>query len=155
MRYHPVTIFKSSDAWPIILFFLLLIDGLLGLSGCSEESRETPANQVVSHDHASQGVQLPASVPPALKTGETKFNTFCAPCHGIEARGTNHGPPFVHKIYEPHHHSDFAFQRAAAQGVRAHHWHFGNMPPISGVTPEEVTEIIKYVRWLQRQAGIF
>ncbi|MFM7841547.1 MAG: cytochrome c, partial [Nitrospira sp.] len=68
---------------------------------------------------------------------------------------TQQGPPFVHKIYEPNHHGDAAFQRAAALGVRAHHWQFGNMPKISSVTPADVDEIIKYVRWLQRQAGIY
>jgi hypothetical protein len=29
------------------------------------------------------------------------------------------------------------------------------MPRVSTVAPAEVDEIIKYVRWLQRQAGIF
>jgi len=28
------------------------------------------------------------------------------------------------------------------------------MPKIDGVTPEDVDQIVKYVRWLQRQAGI-
>jgi hypothetical protein len=28
------------------------------------------------------------------------------------------------------------------------------MPKIDGVTPENVDQIVKYVRWLQRQAGI-
>jgi hypothetical protein len=28
------------------------------------------------------------------------------------------------------------------------------MPKIDGVKPEEVDQIVKYVRWLQRQAGI-
>jgi hypothetical protein len=48
-----------------------------------------------------------------------------------------------------------AFQRAAAQGVKAHHWKFGDMPKIEGVTADDVTQIIGYIRWLQRQAGIF
>jgi hypothetical protein len=28
------------------------------------------------------------------------------------------------------------------------------MPKIEGVKPEDVDHIVKYVRWLQRQAGI-
>ena len=28
------------------------------------------------------------------------------------------------------------------------------MPKVDGVTPEDVDQIVKYVRWLQRQAGI-
>jgi mono/diheme cytochrome c family protein len=90
-----------------------------------------------------------------LQVGESTFNANCAACHGKQAAGTDHGPPLVHKIYEPNHHGDPAFQRAAANGVKAHHWEFGNMPKIDGVTSEDVDQIVKYVRWLQKQAGIF
>jgi hypothetical protein len=47
-----------------------------------------------------------------------------------------------------------AFQRAVALGVPAHHWRFGNMPPIPGVDQPAVERVVAYVRWLQRQAGI-
>jgi len=100
------------------------------------------------------GREEAGAVPADYQAGESKFNANCARCHGERGRGTNQGPPLVHKIYEPNHHGDPAFQMAAANGVRAHHWQFGNMPKIDGVTPAEVTEITKYVRWLQRQAGI-
>jgi mono/diheme cytochrome c family protein len=93
-------------------------------------------------------------VPTEFQVGESTFNVNCAACHGKQAAGTDHGPPLVHKIYEPNHHGDQAFQRAAANGVQAHHWEFGNMPKVDGVTPEGVDQIVKYVRWLQRQAGI-
>lgn len=116
----------------------LLIAGLVA-AGCGE---------------ATAPVKIPDRVPAEYQRGEALFNTFCARCHGEHASGTQQGPPLVHKIYEPSHHGDAAFYRAAATGVRAHHWHFGNMPKIEGVTEEEVGEIIRYVRWLQRQAGI-
>jgi len=93
-------------------------------------------------------------VPAEFQVGETTFNTTCAACHGKQGVGTDHGPPLVHKVYEPNHHGDQAFQRAAANGVQAHHWQFGNMPKVEGVTPGDVDQIVKYVRWLQRQAGI-
>ena len=93
-------------------------------------------------------------VPTEFQIGETTFNANCAACHGKQAAGTDHGPPLVHKIYEPNHHGDPAFQRAASEGVKAHHWQFGNMPKIEAVTPGDVDQIVKYVRWLQRQAGI-
>ena len=96
-----------------------------------------------------------AAVPAEFKRGEAAFNANCARCHGERGVGTSQGPPFVHKIYEPNHHGDAAFQRAAMIGVRAHHWQFGDMPKIPTVTSSDVDEIIKYVRWLQRQAGIF
>ena len=93
-------------------------------------------------------------LPAELQAGETKFKANCAGCHGEQGIGTIQGPPLVHKIYEPNHHGDAAFQRAAANGVRAHHWNFGNMPKIESVTTQDVDQITKYVRWLQRQAGI-
>ena len=93
-------------------------------------------------------------VPTEFQTGEATFNANCSACHGKQAAGTDHGPPLVHKVYEPNHHGDEAFQRAAANGVKAHHWEFGNMPKIDAVKPDDVDQIVKYVRWLQRQAGI-
>lgn len=96
-----------------------------------------------------------ASAPAELRDGEQKFNVNCSTCHGGGGVGTSQGPPLVHKVYEPNHHGDAAFQRAAANGVKAHHWQFGDMPKINAVKPEDVDEIVKYVRWLQKQAGIF
>jgi mono/diheme cytochrome c family protein len=93
-------------------------------------------------------------VPAEFQVGEATFNANCSACHGKQAAGTDHGPPLVHKVYEPNHHGDQAFQRAAANGVNAHHWQFGNMPKIDAVKPDDVDQIVKYVRWLQRQAGI-
>ena len=94
------------------------------------------------------------AVPAEFQAGEAKFNTHCAACHGPQASGTQQGPPLVHKIYEPNHHGDAAFLRAAEFGVKAHHWEFGNMPKIEAVSAADVEQIIGYVRWLQRQAGI-
>ena len=96
-----------------------------------------------------------ASAPAELREGEQKFNANCSRCHGIGGVGTIQGPSFLHKVYEPNHHGDVAFQRAAANGVKAHHWQFGDMPKIDAVKPDDVDHIVKYVRWLQKQAGIF
>ncbi len=87
--------------------------------------------------------------------GETAFKTNCASCHGVNAAGKDgFGPPLVHRIYEPSHHGDMAFVLAVKQGVRAHHWKFGNMPPVAGVSDPEIQAIIAYVRALQRANGI-
>jgi mono/diheme cytochrome c family protein len=96
-----------------------------------------------------------ASAPVELRDGEQKFNANCARCHGIGGLGTTQGPPFIHKVYEPNHHGDAAFQRAVSIGVKAHHWQFGDMPKIDTVKPEDVEKIVTYVRWLQKQSGIF
>jgi mono/diheme cytochrome c family protein len=88
--------------------------------------------------------------------GERAFNAKCAVCHGASAAGREgKGPPLVHKIYEPNHHSDMAFVMAAKNGVRSHHWRFGNMPPVDGVTDADVKAITAYVRALQKENGVF
>ena len=86
--------------------------------------------------------------------GAALFERNCARCHGRAAAGGPGGPPLVHRTYEPGHHADAAFHLAVRQGVRAHHWSFGDMPAIPGVTEAEVDQIIAYVRALQVAAGI-
>lgn len=87
-------------------------------------------------------------------TGANLFTQACATCHGRDLRGTDQGPPFLDPIYAPGHHADQAFVLAAMAGARAHHWNFGNMPPIEGITQEQVLAIVGYVREQQRAAGI-
>ena len=110
--------------------------------------------------HMSGGPALAELQVPQLtavaERGRALFEANCAVCHGINAAGSDGaGPPLVHVIYEPSHHGDAAFQLAVAQGVRAHHWRFGDMPPVAGVTPDDVDKITAYVRELQRANGIF
>lgn len=100
-------------------------------------------------------VTVPAQFSEAATLGKTGFDAVCAACHGTNGAGKlGFGPPLVHKIYEPSHHGDMAFYVAVQQGVRAHHWPFGNMPPQEGLTKADVTNIISYVRELQRANGI-
>jgi len=90
-----------------------------------------------------------------LVVGREAFNANCASCHGANAAGQDGvAPPLVHKIYEPNHHGDMAFRLAAKNGVRQHHWPFGNMPPVANVTDRNLDSIIGYVRALQRANGI-
>lgn len=100
-------------------------------------------------------VTQPATLSPQATMGKTAFDAVCAACHGDSGAGRNGmGPPLIHKIYEPSHHGDESFQRAVAQGVRAHHWTFGNMPAVEGLTRSDVGAIVAYVRALQRANGI-
>jgi mono/diheme cytochrome c family protein len=87
--------------------------------------------------------------------GQIAFEQNCASCHGENgAGGTGNGPPLIHPIYEPGHHTDGAFLRAATAGVQSHHWRFGDMPAVEGVTEEMVVLIVSYIRELQRANGI-
>jgi mono/diheme cytochrome c family protein len=91
---------------------------------------------------------------PEQEDGRALFEANCAECHGENAVGSDQGPPLVHRIYKPSHHSDMAFVLAAKQGVRSHHWRFGNMPAVGDVSDEEVLQITAYVRAVQRANGI-
>lgn len=86
--------------------------------------------------------------------GSGIFAAKCATCHGINASGGQGGPPLIHKIYEPDHHADGAFVMAVRRGVRQHHWSFGSMPQVDGVTDDDLRAIIAYVRAPQAENGI-
>ncbi|WP_420402408.1 c-type cytochrome [Nisaea sp.] len=86
--------------------------------------------------------------------GKIAYEKFCAGCHGLNGVGTDKGPPFLHRVYAPGHHSDESFYLAALRGARAHHWRFGDMKPVEGVTEKQIEMIVKYVRALQRANGI-
>lgn len=100
-------------------------------------------------------VKIPQSLSANALLGKTAFEAKCAACHGLNGVGQSEvAPPLVHKIYEPSHHGDEAFQRAVSVGVRQHHWPFGNMPPVDGLTRGDVVMIVAYIRELQRANGI-
>lgn len=88
-----------------------------------------------------------------LAAGEELFQTNCAQCHGADVRGTDRGPSFLSSVYNPNHHADESFRRAVELGVAQHHWPFGNMPPVAGLSDDEVDSIIAFVREQQRVLG--
>ena len=59
------------------------------------------------------------------------------------------------RVYHPGHHPDFSIRNAVSQGVRQHHWTFGDMAPVAGVSSDDVEKIICYVREMQRAKGLF
>ncbi len=100
-------------------------------------------------------VALPPTLSQTAQIGQKAFNAACAECHGTNAAGRmGNGPPLIHKVYEPSHHSDMAFHLAVQNGVRAHHWKFGNMPAQEGLTRGDLDAIVAYVREVQQANGI-
>lgn len=105
----------------------------------------------------AQGWQIPKPSPglmPNPAVGKVLYEKNCASCHGIALNGSDKGPPLLHRIYEPSHHADIAFQLAVKNGVRAHHWQFGDMAPVPQITPDDVAHITAHVRVEQRKVGI-
>ena len=135
-------LFISSMNMKWLGFFLMIGLMISVLSGCKAE--EEKFKNLVALE-----------VPSEYEKGEDLFNKNCAKCHGEKGLGSKQGPPFIDKVYEPNHHGDLSFLLAVKNGVRAHHWRFGDMPKILGVAENEVKEIVEYVRWLQRQAEVY
>lgn len=146
----------------------LLAIGLLGLAAfgaafliwpqfSTDQLKETSASEEQPHneDLALVDIVLPDNLSDEALIGKRGFEANCAACHGVNAVGQDGvAPPLVHIIYEPSHHGDESFQRAVAMGVRGHHWPFGNMPAIEGLTRADVAMITTYIRELQQANGI-
>ena len=86
--------------------------------------------------------------------GAELFRQNCSKCHGRAGSGSSNGPPLIHETYNSSHHADLAFHLAVKNGVRRHHWQFGDMPAQPHVSPEATGHIVAYVRSVQRRAGI-
>jgi mono/diheme cytochrome c family protein len=94
-------------------------------------------------------------VPFHLAKGQLLYQEYCSSCHGLQLNGSDKGPPLIHPFYKPSHHNDSSFYRAALNGVKQHHWNFGDMPPVAGITPEKMDRILPYLRFYQRQKELF
>lgn len=134
----------------------VLIAGAVGYAMWPVTPQPVSTGATISmEDGVLANVLLPETLSQNAQIGKQGFQAKCAACHGANAAGQDGvAPPLIHIIYEPSHHGDESFHRAATSGVRAHHWRFGNMPPVEGVTRGEVTLIVAYIRELQRANGI-
>ena len=108
---------------------------------------------IVSGCTAAPETTIPVQDTDLVASGEQLYTANCAECHGADLSGTDKGPPHLSEVYEPSHHGDGAFLLAVQAGVRAHHWPFGDMPPIKGLSPEDVEAIVAFVREQQRIQG--
>lgn len=150
---------KTKVAYGFGLLVIVVIAGYLILPkdqpGAQRHSMAPPDTAAIAQGDPIVTVAIPVELSPEAQMGKRGFDSKCAQCHGDNAAGQNGvAPPLVHKIYEPGHHSDTAFVLAAKNGVRSHHWNFGSMPPVKGLTDADVNYIARYVRELQVENGI-
>ena len=140
----------------IIAVTSILVAGGIGYALWPTTLQTTQSDAYISLEN---GVLAVALVPETLsqndQIGELGFEAKGAVFQGVNAAGQDGvAPPLVPIIYEPSQHGDERFQRAVAMGVRGHHWPFGDMPPVGGVTRADVTMITVYIRELQLANGI-
>jgi mono/diheme cytochrome c family protein len=111
---------------------------LAALAACGDTSEQSASEAAAGAD-AGPGTEL--------------YAANCASCHGVDLRGTDQGPSHLSIVYEPSHHGDDSFRSAVAQGARAHHWNFGDMPAVPGLDDDEVDAIIAFIRAEQEREG--
>jgi cytochrome c2 len=107
---------------------------------------------VIAH---SSAVANEVEIPFELAKGQILFEKYCSGCHGLQLDGTDQGPPLIHPYYKPSHHGDKSFYRAALQGVRQHHWNFGDMKPVEGMTRGKMDRVVPFVRYYQQQKKLY
>jgi mono/diheme cytochrome c family protein len=151
----------NNSAWGLIAFFVIG-GGFVIWNAVQPDDGPRPTGGMTTEDTSNiedgeplAEVTLPASFSADAKIGKRVFEAKCMQCHGQNAAGQNGvAPPLVNNIYRPAHHGDIAFVLAAKNGVRAHHWKFGNMPRIEGLTDADVGYVARYIRELQQENGI-
>jgi cytochrome c2 len=94
-------------------------------------------------------------IPMHLGKGQLLYEKYCSSCHGQQLTGSDKGPPLLHPFYKPSHHGDKSFYRAALQGARQHHWEFGDMSPVAGMTPKKMDRLLPYIRYYQQQKKLY
>lgn len=119
-------------ATPIVAALLVVV----AVAGCSDSDPPTAAEPTASDD-----------------LGAIVYANNCASCHGADLRGTDEGPSQLSIVYEPNHHPDAAYRTAIANGTPQHHWNFGDMPPVEGLSDSEVEAVIGWVRSEQQRQG--
>jgi cytochrome c len=140
--------------------FLIIGVTAIYFRSTSEAARPTHVSQPPDMSTLQPGDPIvPVIIPEGFSKkaimGKLAFDATCAACHGENAAGViGAGPTFISRIYEPSHHGDNSFLRASTNGVTAHHWPFGNMPPQKGLTKSDIGNVVAYVRELQRANGI-
>jgi mono/diheme cytochrome c family protein len=88
-------------------------------------------------------------VPKPYKKGQQYFHEVCSNCHGSDAMGKHtKAPRLIDEEYLTSNFSDADIRETILNGT-------DKMPPQNKkVTTEKITEIIKYLRYSQKSAGI-
>ncbi len=88
-------------------------------------------------------------VPEPYKKGQNAFHKICSNCHGSDAMGKHtQAPRLIDEEYLAPSFTDDDIRETILNGT-------GKMPPQKkNVSTEDITEIIKYLRYSQKTAGL-
>ena len=88
-------------------------------------------------------------VPEAYKKGQNVFHKICSNCHGSDGMGKHtKAPRLIDEEYLAPNFTDDDIRETILNGTN-------KMPPQKkNVSAEEITEIIKYLRYSQKAAGL-
>ena len=88
-------------------------------------------------------------VPEAYKKGQNAFHKICSNCHGSDAMGKHtKAPKLIDEEFLAPNFTDDDIRETILNGT-------DKMPPQKkNVSAEEITEIIKYLRYSQKAAGL-
>ena len=90
------------------------------------------------------------TVPEKYRVGQSHFHRVCASCHGRDAMGGNNAPTFLQERFHPRHFPNGRIVRTILNGSNS-----GAMPSQKRkVDDQQIREIIKYIRFSQKEAGI-
>lgn len=118
------------------------------------QGRLVAAVSMVAVGLASCGASDPENVAGGdSQDGAEVFAAACASCHGADLRGSDKGPSQLSILYEPGHHTDASFRAAILNGSVQHHWNFGDMAAIEGLSGAEIDAVITFVRAQQAEHG--
>ena len=134
----------------VVVAIVAVVFIVFGSGGEGESSASGPPRDPMT---GKTEFDIPVQDPQLVAAGEVLYKSSCAACHGSDLLGTAVGPPHLSVIYNPEHHGDGAFAMAVINGVRSHHYGFGDMPAISTVTEEDFIRILAYIREMQRTEG--
>jgi len=111
------------------------------LSACSSSNEREDSIDVVTPPANFIGNEM---------RGRSLYAEYCSLCHGTIKKGksaeTSRGPSLISSMYKSDHHSDMHFYKAVQFGTYQHHWHFGNMPAVKDITPQQTAHIISFIR---------
>ena len=90
-------------------------------------------------------------VPDEYLSGQKHFHRVCATCHGEDATGGKKAPTFLKESFNPINFSNVRIANTILNGSNS-----GSMPSQKNkINDEQIREIIKYIRFSQREAGIY